>query len=165
MHPSALFFARLKETKGSLRREPLRIIMLKNGSSGTSTPTARYISLFRRWTNVQFVTVTTSDDQWSPLHSIIMHGGDRCCGRSKPLPYRDFCASRCGCTWATSRLSLLPRRRCRGTRRMRFFELYLIYFYLIRLDLRIKARSIHLLHGRRLWRDVAARLSADGTMI
>ena len=36
--------------------------MLKNGSSRTSTPTARYISLFRRWTNVQFVTVTTSDD-------------------------------------------------------------------------------------------------------
>ena len=54
---------------------------------------------------------------------------------------------------STIYVSLLPWRRCRGTRRMRLFELYLIYFYLIRLDLRIKARSIHLLQGRRLWRD------------
>ena len=47
--------------------EILAFIFIFLGSSRTSTPTVRYKSLFRRWTNVQFVTVTTSDDQWSPL--------------------------------------------------------------------------------------------------
>ena len=40
----------------------------------------------------------SSKTLWSPLHSIIMHGGDRRCGRSKPLPYRIFYTSNCGCT-------------------------------------------------------------------
>ena len=40
-----------------------------SGRRGRRPLPERYKSLFRRWTNVQFATATSSDDRWSPLQT------------------------------------------------------------------------------------------------
>ena len=133
------------------RREPLSIIMFKNGSSGTSTPTGK-MGIFR-FGNIRKCILYRYDigQSGTPVPTIKKMIADGCtattdvAGGASPSPTATFVPRDVAALGRLSRLSLLPWRRCRGTRWMRLFELYLIYFYLIRLDLRIKARSIHLL--------------------